>query len=162
MGNHVFFFIYVWYICSFFLFYQQLKSMATKYQFLLISSPPNKEAVFKKAKAEHGSQFAFQWVIHQTHVSTWFKLAHNVWDTQYTIRKSLDCNNFFFCISGSNVENWHSILRKGLINATGSKLQVCMCVSMHKVSIWMSFVAIASRSCSWQWSVSQPQLRRLL
>lgn len=26
--------------------------------------------------------------------------------------------------SGSNIENWHSIMRKGLVNASGTKLQV--------------------------------------
>ena len=39
---------------------QQLKSMQTKYQFLLISSPPAKEVLFQQAKAKHGSTFAFQ------------------------------------------------------------------------------------------------------
>lgn len=34
--------------------------MKTKYQFLLISSPPSKEAVFQQAKAKYGSKFAFQ------------------------------------------------------------------------------------------------------
>jgi len=34
--------------------------MSTKYQFLLISSPPKKEATFKSAKNKFGSQFAFQ------------------------------------------------------------------------------------------------------
>ena len=28
------------------------------------------------------------------------------------------------CFSGSAMENWHSILRKGLVNASGTKLQV--------------------------------------
>ena len=27
-------------------------------------------------------------------------------------------------LSGSNIENWHSIMRKGLINASGTKYQV--------------------------------------
>lgn len=36
--------------------------MKTKYQFLLISSPPAKEVAFQDAKKKHGSTFAFQWV----------------------------------------------------------------------------------------------------
>lgn len=34
--------------------------MGTKYQFLLISSPPAKELAFQQAKQKHGSTFAFQ------------------------------------------------------------------------------------------------------
>ncbi len=34
--------------------------MDTNYQFLLISSPPAKEAAFQRAKAKDGSTFAFQ------------------------------------------------------------------------------------------------------
>jgi poly [ADP-ribose] polymerase 6/8 len=64
---------------------RQLKSMRTKYQFLLISSPPAKELAFQQAKNAHGSAYAFH---------------------------------------GSNIENWHSIMRKGLINASGTKYQV--------------------------------------
>lgn len=62
-----------------------LKSMKTKYQFLLISSPPKKEIAFKSAKDKYGSTFAFH---------------------------------------GSNIENWHSIMRIGLINASGTKYQL--------------------------------------
>ena len=36
--------------------------MRTPYQFLLIGSPPKKEAAFKTAKAKFGSTFAFQCV----------------------------------------------------------------------------------------------------
>ena len=39
---------------------QQIKSMQTRYQFLLISSPPAKEVVFQQAKQKHGSTYAFQ------------------------------------------------------------------------------------------------------
>lgn len=35
--------------------------MGTKYQFILISSPPSKEAAFQQARARHGSVFAFQY-----------------------------------------------------------------------------------------------------
>uniref|UniRef100_A0A8C2ZCZ9 Poly(ADP-ribose) polymerase family member 6 n=1 Tax=Cyclopterus lumpus TaxID=8103 RepID=A0A8C2ZCZ9_CYCLU len=62
----------------------QLKFMHTPHQFLLISSPPSKEARFQTAKKLYGSTFAFH---------------------------------------GSHIENWHSILRNGLINASCTKLQ---------------------------------------
>ncbi len=59
--------------------------MHTAHQFLLLSSPPAKEALFRKAKQTYGSVFAFH---------------------------------------GSHIENWHSILRHGLINASGTKHQM--------------------------------------
>ncbi|KAM9754517.1 protein mono-ADP-ribosyltransferase PARP6 isoform 1-T1 [Menidia menidia] len=64
---------------------KQLKFMHTPHQFLLISSPPSKEARFQSARKLYGSTFAFH---------------------------------------GSHIENWHSILRKGLINASYTKLQL--------------------------------------
>ncbi|KAM7414800.1 hypothetical protein PAMA_019559 [Pampus argenteus] len=64
---------------------KQLKFMHTPHQFLLISSPPSKEARFQTARKLHGSTFAFH---------------------------------------GSHIENWHSILRNGLINASYTKLQI--------------------------------------
>ncbi|XP_063765876.1 protein mono-ADP-ribosyltransferase PARP6-like isoform X1 [Eleginops maclovinus] len=64
---------------------RQLKFMHTPHQFLLISSPPSKEAHFQTARELYGSTFAFH---------------------------------------GSHIENWHSILRKGLINASYTKLQL--------------------------------------
>ncbi|XP_034541525.1 protein mono-ADP-ribosyltransferase PARP6-like [Notolabrus celidotus] len=64
---------------------RQLKFMKTPHQFLLISSPPSKEACFQTAKKLHGSTFAFH---------------------------------------GSHIENWHSILRNGLVNASYTKLQL--------------------------------------
>ncbi|EHH27457.1 Poly [ADP-ribose] polymerase 6 [Macaca mulatta] len=63
---------------------QQLKFMHTSHQFLLLSSPPAKEARFRTAKKLYGSTFAFH---------------------------------------GSHIENWHSILRNGLVNASYTKLQ---------------------------------------
>ena len=39
---------------------QQLKSLKTNYQFILVSSPPVKEAAFRNAKEKNGSTFAFQ------------------------------------------------------------------------------------------------------
>ncbi|KAF3854977.1 hypothetical protein F7725_023032 [Dissostichus mawsoni] len=64
---------------------RQLKFMHTPHQFLLISSPPSKEARFQTARELYGSTFAFH---------------------------------------GSHIENWYSILRKGLINASYTKLQL--------------------------------------
>ncbi|XP_072241244.1 protein mono-ADP-ribosyltransferase PARP6-like [Leuresthes tenuis] len=64
---------------------KQLNFMHTPHQFLLISSPPSKEARFQTAKKLYGSTFAFH---------------------------------------GSHIENWHSILRKGLVNASYTKLQL--------------------------------------
>uniref|UniRef100_A0AAQ5YQ79 Poly [ADP-ribose] polymerase n=1 Tax=Amphiprion ocellaris TaxID=80972 RepID=A0AAQ5YQ79_AMPOC len=63
----------------------QLKFMHTPHQFLLISSPPSKEARFQTARKFYGSTFAFH---------------------------------------GSHIENWHSILRNGLVNASYTKLQL--------------------------------------
>uniref|UniRef100_A0A8C5H7W7 PARP catalytic domain-containing protein n=1 Tax=Gouania willdenowi TaxID=441366 RepID=A0A8C5H7W7_GOUWI len=74
---------------------RQLKFMHTSHQFLLLSSPPAKEARFRTAKKLYGSTFAFH---------------------------------------GSHIENWHSVLRNGLVNASYTKLQVrspdkgCPCV----------------------------------
>lgn len=62
-----------------------IPSMGTPYQYLLISAPPEKEAIFQRNKKQHGSHWAFH---------------------------------------GSNPENWHSILRRGLINASGTSLQL--------------------------------------
>ncbi|XP_069758764.1 protein mono-ADP-ribosyltransferase PARP6-like isoform X2 [Narcine bancroftii] len=64
-----------------------LKFMHTSHQFLLLSSPPAKEARFRTAKKLYGSTFAFH---------------------------------------GSHIENWHSILRNGLVNASYTKLQHLM------------------------------------
>ncbi|XP_074694086.1 protein mono-ADP-ribosyltransferase PARP6 isoform X1 [Strix aluco] len=66
---------------------RQLKFMHTSHQFLLLSSPPAKEARFRTAKKLYGSTFAFH---------------------------------------GSHIENWHSILRNGLVNASYTKLQVTL------------------------------------
>uniref|UniRef100_A0A673JWZ1 Poly [ADP-ribose] polymerase n=1 Tax=Sinocyclocheilus rhinocerous TaxID=307959 RepID=A0A673JWZ1_9TELE len=64
---------------------RQLKFMHTSHQFLLLSSPPAKEARFHTARKLHGSTFAFH---------------------------------------GSHIENWHSILRNGLVNTSYTKLQL--------------------------------------
>uniref|UniRef100_A0A9J7ZRY9 Poly [ADP-ribose] polymerase n=1 Tax=Cyprinus carpio carpio TaxID=630221 RepID=A0A9J7ZRY9_CYPCA len=64
---------------------KQLKFMHTSHQFLLLSSPPAKEARFRTAKKLYGSTFAFH---------------------------------------GSHIENWHSVLRNGLVNASYTKLQL--------------------------------------
>ena len=54
-------------------------------QFLMLSSPPEKEQVFCSLRKQHGSVFAFH---------------------------------------GSSIENWHSIVRNGLRNASGTALEV--------------------------------------
>ncbi|KAL5005203.1 hypothetical protein ScPMuIL_018659 [Solemya velum] len=64
---------------------KQLKFMHTPHQFLLLSSPPAKEAAFRAAKETYGSTFAFH---------------------------------------GSGIENWHSIIRLGLVVASGTKYQL--------------------------------------
>ncbi|KAL6064174.1 Protein mono-ADP-ribosyltransferase parp8 [Balamuthia mandrillaris] len=64
---------------------RHIPSMNTPYQYVLLSSPPEKEEKFRELKAQHGSVFAFH---------------------------------------GSRVENWHCILRMGLKNASGTKLQL--------------------------------------
>ena len=84
--------------------------MKTKYQFLLVSSPPAKEHAFQKAKSLHGSTYAFQLV---TTVMSYALLV-------------------VYC-SGSSIENWHSIVRKGLLNASGTKFQVIIIVSTGNV-----------------------------
>lgn len=64
---------------------KRIPFMKTPFQFLLLSSPPAKEAKFREAKDKFGSTFAFH---------------------------------------GSSIENWHSIIRQGLIVASGTNKQV--------------------------------------
>ena len=64
---------------------RRLSFMNTPHQFLLMSSPPAKEALFQKYKRQYGSTFAFH---------------------------------------GSKTENWHAIIRNGLMNASETKYQV--------------------------------------
>ncbi|XP_061678050.1 protein mono-ADP-ribosyltransferase PARP6-like [Syngnathoides biaculeatus] len=64
---------------------RRLPFMHTPHQFLLITSPPTKEARFQTARKLYGSTFAFH---------------------------------------GSHIENWHSILRNGLVNASNTKFQM--------------------------------------
>ena len=54
-------------------------------QYLMLSSPPDKERRFRELRRQHGSVYTFH---------------------------------------GSSCENWHSIVRNGLRNASGTKLQV--------------------------------------
>ena len=49
---------------------KQLAFMHTPHQFLLLSSPPAKEAVFRQAKAKHGSTFAF----HGSSIENWHSI----------------------------------------------------------------------------------------
>jgi len=64
---------------------KNLDCMDTKYQFLMLSAPPEHEEHFAALKKKNGSRWAFH---------------------------------------GSRTENWHSILRSGLRNASGTKLQI--------------------------------------
>ena len=64
---------------------KHLAQMGTKFQFLLLSAPPEQEEKFAEEKKKHGSVWAFH---------------------------------------GSRTENWHCILRTGLRNASGTKLQL--------------------------------------
>uniref|UniRef100_A0A8B9XMA6 Poly(ADP-ribose) polymerase family member 6 n=1 Tax=Bos mutus grunniens TaxID=30521 RepID=A0A8B9XMA6_BOSMU len=82
---------------------RQLKFMHTSHQFLLLSSPPAKEARFRTAKKLYGSTFAFH---------------------------------------GSHIENWHSILRNGLVNASYTKLQVSLCSFSSLSSLISHFCSV--------------------
>jgi len=63
---------------------KHIKSMSTPHQYLLLSSPPEKEATFQNLKQKYGSVFAFH---------------------------------------GSPMENWHAILREGLLVGSNNKYQ---------------------------------------
>lgn len=67
----------------------RITDMITEYQYMFLSSPPEKESKFQKLKKEKGSFWAFQYVFLET----------------YLISRS-----------GSGFSNWHSILRIGLKN----------------------------------------------
>uniref|UniRef100_A0A8D0GU41 PARP catalytic domain-containing protein n=11 Tax=cellular organisms TaxID=131567 RepID=A0A8D0GU41_SPHPU len=47
--------------------------MHTSHQFLLLSSPPAKEARFRTAKKLYGSTFAF----HGSHIENWHSILRN-------------------------------------------------------------------------------------
>lgn len=55
--------------------------MHTSHQFLLLSSPPAKEARFRTAKKLYGSTFAFQWVLFTP--GTGFSFAAPIQSTVY-------------------------------------------------------------------------------
>lgn len=61
----------------------RIDALATPYQYLLLSAPPEMEAAFQELKHKHGAEF---------------------------------------CFHGSAASNWHSILRQGLKNASGTTL----------------------------------------
>eukprot|EP01006_Ploeotia_vitrea_P006669 TRINITY_DN14359_c0_g1_i1.p1 TRINITY_DN14359_c0_g1~~TRINITY_DN14359_c0_g1_i1.p1 ORF type:complete len:677 (+),score=81.00 TRINITY_DN14359_c0_g1_i1:48-2078(+) len=63
----------------------QVKSMQTPHQYLLVSEPPEKQRRFHELKKKHKAKFAFH---------------------------------------GSPIENWHSILRNGLQNLSGTSGQL--------------------------------------
>eukprot|EP00753_Platysulcus_tardus_P021466 PLAT9014.2.p1 GENE.PLAT9014.2~~PLAT9014.2.p1 ORF type:complete len:584 (+),score=223.37 PLAT9014.2:330-2081(+) len=74
-----------------------LELMATSFQYIVASAPPEKERRFQQLKDEHGSKWAFH---------------------------------------GSPNENWHSILRNGLRNASGTKLQ--MHGAVHGAGVYLA------------------------
>uniref|UniRef100_A0A8D3DZL9 Poly [ADP-ribose] polymerase n=1 Tax=Scophthalmus maximus TaxID=52904 RepID=A0A8D3DZL9_SCOMX len=96
---------------------RQLKFMHTSHQFLLLSSPPAKEARFRTAKKLYGSTFAFH---------------------------------------GSHIENWHSVLRNGLVNASYTKLQ------LHGAAYGKGIYLSPISSISFGYSGSRPIQSRFL
>eukprot|EP00039_Didymoeca_costata_P015418 m.262060 g.262060 ORF g.262060 m.262060 type:complete len:970 (+) comp16220_c0_seq24:89-2998(+) len=60
----------------------QIKRIAAEYQYHLLTAPPKRERIFREAKQQYGTVFAFH---------------------------------------GSPVENWHAILRNGLLNLSNTK-----------------------------------------
>ena len=144
-----------------FFFEQQISSMGTPHQFLLMCSPPAKEEAFKTAKKAHGSTFAFQWVFCRCRqrkrkcfiefsfdlVTKCVKGLRESCHWEWTCPKVEPSTFWLVCLlgvktsfqqknmqiidiqllasfSGSSIENWHSILRIGLINASGTKHQL--------------------------------------
>lgn len=81
--------------------------MATPYQYCLLSAPPEKEEKFRQLKQQFGSCYAY--VVHDMCMYLNFGVC------------TIICNIRFH---GSPVENWHSILRNGLKNASGTKFQL--------------------------------------
>lgn len=141
--------------------------MHTPHQFLLISSPPFKEARFQTARKLYGSTFAFQWVES--------KLIN-----RSILSRISASDSIFLSFSGSHIENWHSILRNGLISASYTKLQVeyehfvfydtilkqicqIFCTSLIDVDIpSLSLVLLASWSCIWERHLSESGLKRFV
>lgn len=95
---------------------QQLKFMHTSHQFLLLSSPPAKEARFRTAKKLYGSTFAFQWVdpplpppllvchLHIRHKCTYFYLINIIIliyseKHQTGVAPRISLNAFYFIIT---------------------------------------------------------------
>ncbi|XP_036432080.1 protein mono-ADP-ribosyltransferase PARP6 isoform X2 [Colossoma macropomum] len=108
---------------------RQLKFMHTTHQFLLLSSPPAKEARFRTARKLYGSTFAFQWVY--SYETCHLKLTSccnlNFCCMLHFLRGLMFISHFLsmpMYTSGSHIENWHSILRNGLVNASYTKLQL--------------------------------------
>ncbi|XP_036312807.1 protein mono-ADP-ribosyltransferase PARP6 isoform X11 [Pipistrellus kuhlii] len=99
---------------------RQLKFMHTSHQFLLLSSPPAKEARFRTAKKLYGSTFAFH---------------------------------------GSHIENWHSILRNGLVNASYTKLQTRSIQSRFLQSRNLNCIALCEDMRMVRWAMPTLILR---
>lgn len=86
-----------------------------EYQYLLMSSPPEKEKKFQEYKAKYGS-------------------IYGVYTSNIT-----NCNSGMYCsifidlfkFHGSALVNWHSIMRNGLRNMSGTAGQVCLFYMYH-------------------------------
>jgi len=82
--------------------------MITAYQYVLLSSPPEKEEKFRRLKEEHGSVFAF----HGSRVENWHSIL------RYPSLPFLGAIKYLpFCFL-------LPIYRHGLKNASGTKLQL--------------------------------------
>ena len=99
---------------------RRLSFMNTPHQFLLMSSPPAKEALFQKYKRQYGSTYAFH---------------------------------------GSGPENWHAIIRNGLVNASGIKYQVRSFIRFGK-GIYLSPIGQTSLTyCIGQYGLKTPKTK---
>ncbi|KAK7473573.1 hypothetical protein BaRGS_00035176, partial [Batillaria attramentaria] len=131
---------------------RQIMFMVTPHQFLLLSSPPAKEAAFQTAKKIYGSTFAFHFVsrglVLALSAGVWYQLCQPGSGTSFVSRglvlalsagvwyqlcqpgsgASFVSRGLVLALSagvcGSSIENWHSIIRMGLIVASGTKRQV--------------------------------------
>jgi poly [ADP-ribose] polymerase 6/8 len=101
---------------------QFVPSMKTRHQFLLLSAAPEKEEKFQSLKQVHGMQYTQR---HNSMVQMIIILTHTHTHT-HTLSLSLCCplTGSMYAFHGSSIENWHSIIRQGLRNASGTKLQV--------------------------------------
>jgi len=95
---------------------QSLECMKTRHQYLLLSASPDKEARFHELKSQHGTR-----QLARRRVRAWLPFeVEMVTDSS----RSWCVVGSFFAFHGSSIENWHAIIRTGLRNASGTKLQV--------------------------------------